>query len=231
MRTFLIGVDRWEYVKFDAHIPLPKKDAKTGEITNQEKIDSWNKGSERALADIRMCLPIYLRYIYMEEENPARLWAELQKEFGFPTPLFDYENNMIPYGYDQVPIDDFLTEFGANIKNLTVSTQPNVEETITDGNVLTGVVDSFSSCKVTINNCGCSSSSLECDKTVEWLADSGASMHFTFDINDFVEYQELAQKIPVSTANSSSHIVGKGTVVLLLQNGELIRIFPVTPQI
>jgi len=115
--------------------------------------------------------------------------------------------------------DDFFGSFG-------VSTCFHIKETTTDVKIQTGAVDNLSPCYVTINNCGCPSSN-KCDETVEWLADSGASMHFTFDINDFVEYQELAQKIPVTTANSFSQIIGKGTVVLHLQNGESVRIFPV----
>ena len=36
----------------------------------------------------------------------------------------------------------------------------------------------------------------------KWLIDSGASLHCTGDINDFVEYQELKEKRPLNTINS-----------------------------
>ena len=50
------------------------------------------------------------------------------------------------------------------------------------------------------------------DKKVnEWMLDSGASMHFTNDMNDFVEYQPIPP-INVKTAINSVSIKGKGTV-------------------
>jgi hypothetical protein len=42
----------------------------------------------------------------------------------------------------------------------------------------------------------------------EWLLDSGASMHFTNDINDFVDYQVI-KPIKVVTANGSRQMTGK----------------------
>jgi len=192
------------------------------------QVESWERIAEWALIDIRIRLSHPLRHQYWYEENPACLWEILKNEFGFPSTFFEFKVSMIAYRLDQgLQTNNPLAEFGDDITDvLVVNTHSSIKKITTDDNVLTGVVDTISPCNVTINHCGCSSSQIECDKTVEWLADSGASMHFTFDINDFVEYQELAQKIPVSTANSSSHIIGKGTVVLL-QNGESIRIFPV----
>ena len=61
----------------------------------------------------------------------------------------------------------------------------------------------------------------------EWLIDSGASLHCTGDIGDFVEYQELKEKRPLNTINSITHAEGQGTVVLLLNSGEAVRIWPV----
>ena len=56
---------------------------------------------------------------------------------------------------------------------------------------------------------------------------SGVSLHFTGDINDFVEYTPFEQVVPVDTANSTTSIEGKGTVILLLASGEYVRIYPV----
>jgi hypothetical protein len=74
-----------------------------------------------------------------------------------------------------------------------------------------------------------SSCSHECDhkETKEWLIDSGASAHFTNNINDFVEYEELTSQTFVRTANSSAQTMGKGTVILSLSTSEVVRISPV----
>jgi hypothetical protein len=57
-----------------------------------------------------------------------------------------------------------------------------------------------------------------------WMLDSGASRHFTFDINDFVEY-EATESIPLRTATSFTTIVGKGTVILYI-NEKAVRLSP-----
>ena len=56
----------------------------------------------------------------------------------------------------------------------------------------------------------------------EWLLDSGASMHFTNDINDFVDYQ-IITPIKVVTANGSTQVKGKGAVILVI-NQKAVRI-------
>ena len=61
----------------------------------------------------------------------------------------------------------------------------------------------------------------------EWLIDSRASEHFTYDINDFVDYEVLKDHSSVKTANSTAEVQGKGTVILALNTGEIIRISPV----
>jgi hypothetical protein len=79
------------------------------------------------------------------------------------------------------------------------------------------------------NKYNCSPCSHECDhkETKEWLIDSGASAHFTNNINDFVECEELMSQTFVRTANSSAQIMGKGTVILSLSTSEVVRISPV----
>ena len=47
----------------------------------------------------------------------------------------------------------------------------------------------------------------------EWMLDSGASMHFTHDINDFVDYEAITP-IPCKTATSVTSIIGKGAIIL-----------------
>ena len=49
-----------------------------------------------------------------------------------------------------------------------------------------------------------------------WLLDSGASLHFKHEFNDFIEYEaaKLADRISVRTVSEIIHIEGKGTVLL-----------------
>ena len=61
---------------------------------------------------------------------------------------------------------------------------------------------------------------------VTWMLDSGVSCHFN-NINDFVEFeQNVGPKRVVRTANSSTSIAGKGTVIFTV-NGEQVRLYPV----
>ena len=59
------------------------------------------------------------------------------------------------------------------------------------------------------------------------MLNSGASCHFTNEINDFVEFEEnVGPEQVVRTANSSTSIAGKGTVIFTV-NGEQVRLYPV----
>ena len=60
-----------------------------------------------------------------------------------------------------------------------------------------------------------------------WMLDSGASCHFTNNINNFVDYEEnVGPERVVRTANSSTSIAGRGTVIFTVNN-ERIRLYPV----
>jgi hypothetical protein len=89
-------------------------------------------------------------------------------------------------------------------------------------------LDSSSIAEVVIKSCCSCSHECDCepDKSKEWIIDSGASMHFTYDLDDFIDYEVLPQVEFVKTANSSTHIFGKGTVILVLSTGEKLRIYP-----
>ena len=90
-------------------------------------------------------------------------------------------------------------------------------------------VDSIIPICTNISSPCCSYDPCECKSSehLDWMIDSGASLHFTGDINDFVEYTPFEQVVPVDTANSTTSIEGKGTVILLLASGEYVRIYPV----
>jgi len=53
---------------------------------------------------------------------------------------------------------------------------------------------------------------------VDWILDSGASLHFTGDMNDFIEYTPLEKNITANTATSANtQIIGKGTVMMAVE--------------
>jgi len=64
---------------------------------------------------------------------------------------------------------------------------------------------------------------------VDWILDSGASLHFTGDMNDFIEYTPLEKNITANTATSAdTQIIGKGTVMMAVEGSEhMVRIAPV----
>jgi len=64
---------------------------------------------------------------------------------------------------------------------------------------------------------------------VSWILDSGASLHYTGDINDFVEYAPLERPIKAATATTTStDIIGVGTVLMTIEGSEhMIRVAPV----
>ena len=64
------------------------------------------------------------------------------------------------------------------------------------------------------------------EKQTLWLLDSGASLHFTHDINDFIEYSPLKEELTVVTANGRTRATGVGTV-LLNCGTQRVRISPV----
>ena len=64
---------------------------------------------------------------------------------------------------------------------------------------------------------------------VDWILDSGASLHFTGDMNDFINYTPLEKNITANTATSANtQIIGKGTVMMAIEGSKhMVRIAPV----
>jgi hypothetical protein len=60
-----------------------------------------------------------------------------------------------------------------------------------------------------------------------WLLDSGASAHFTFEREDFIEYKPVSDRQPVKTVAHTIYVEGIGTVLLW----HYINLLPVTTQI
>ena len=72
--------------------------------------------------------------------------------------------------------------------------------------------------------CCCASCEKSKNKTM-WMLDSGASLHFTNDLDDFIEYEAIAP-VEIRTATTVTHVIGRGTVILTV-DGVAIRISPV----
>jgi hypothetical protein len=59
-----------------------------------------------------------------------------------------------------------------------------------------------------------------------WLLDSGASLHFCFDLNDFIEYWKYKpnERTLVTTAAHMIYVKGEGTVLLKHKvNGKTVK--------
>lgn len=58
-----------------------------------------------------------------------------------------------------------------------------------------------------------------------WILDSGASLHFTYQMSDFIDFTEFKKedRIPVGTATTVTWITGFGTVLLKVFDKELNR--------
>ena len=65
-----------------------------------------------------------------------------------------------------------------------------------------------------------------------WLLDSGASTHFTYLLDDFIEYKPASkdERTPVQTASTTIFVEGRGTVLLYHNVGDQMittRLYPV----
>jgi len=96
-----------------------------------------------------------------------------------------------------------------------------------------------------ISQCTCTNEivSVQCDLSLnrkssetkgitKWMMDSGASMAFTSDPQDYSEliYLQKDKQIPVSMANGVATIIGFGTVFLCTESSgtpNIIRIHPI----
>ena len=92
-------------------------------------------------------------------------------------------------------------------------------------------------------NCAHSFDSLNCARCkknentpgrARWLLDSGASSHFTYSLDYFIEYEAIKSPIVVRTASKPIHIKGKGAVLIthnIAHNGHPVkhttRLYPV----
>ena len=62
------------------------------------------------------------------------------------------------------------------------------------------------------HTCCCASCENPKDKTM-WMLNSGASLHFTNNLDDYIKYKAIAP-VEIRTATTVTHKVGRGTVIL-----------------
>lgn len=61
------------------------------------------------------------------------------------------------------------------------------------------------------------------EEYVDWMLDSGASVHVTMNMDDFLEYHPMRKRVPVQTANGLAYLQGYGTVILSCANGGMYQ--------
>jgi len=108
-------------------------------------------------------------------------------------------------------IDLLPTGYNTTATITTISVIPNVENTFCCPNIISDFAAE------------------DHMNRVDWILDSGASLHFTGDMNDFIEYTPLEKNITANTATSANtQIIGKGTVMMAVEGSEhMVRIAPV----
>lgn len=99
------------------------------------------------------------------------------------------------------------------------------------------VVACSSACNMSNNLCPCNEIYAMCNKCKSkqpickapavWILDSGASFHFTFEMNNFLLCEPIKEKIVVNTSNFQTSIVGKGSVVLDTVGNKTVVVAPV----
>jgi hypothetical protein len=119
--------------------------------------------------------------------------------------------------------------------------RPSVRRWLWDGNCRVAAMDLRA--LLTVNNldcehgqsfaqCNCCKGKSASKMGTLWLLDSGASLHFMHDFNDFIEYETAkpADWMPVRTVLDIIHVKGKGAVLLEHKvNNKLVqtRLYPV----
>ena len=137
-----------------------------------------------------------------------------------PMTVGDFQQNK--QYIEQEVIDDFNIDVDGIIDLYWQVHSPwDLMENATD--IVQTELDTFAVC-TNISLLSCCAHQCECKSSEmqEWMLDSGASFHFSGDINDFVNYTQIETKVPLKTANSSTSIEGKGTIILALSTGEKV---------
>jgi len=92
-------------------------------------------------------------------------------------------------------------------------------------NTLHTVTKSNCTSKIVLPNISHLSPSEHESHEATWILDSGASVHFTGCLDDFIDYKAI-EPIVVTTATSQTKMIGKGTILLQIEN-KRVRIYPV----
>ena len=176
--------------------------------------------------------------IDMSVKPPVRENPQTQEIFDIDDedPSFNPSSDNEPLDWGSDP-EEYVTSSPTStlVHNLTALPQLQSEQKLKDGcfnyavdTILESICEHGSSYAVCSRCKGKQSSKMG----TRWLLDSGASAHFTFDKNDFINYTPATpqEKTPVKTAAHTIYVEGKGTVLIKhLVGDELVttRLHPV----
>jgi len=190
------------------HLP-PREETPVPELPRgqglEARIGGSGKGKERAREDNEVSL--YDKDKVMGEDRPMTIG-----DFNPDDEYLDDNGLFLENRDNDMDFGEYWQVLHSSQPKLITNIQTELDNNITVHSNI------FCFC---VNKC-------ECKKTKqEWMLDSGASLHFTGDINDFVKYTPLEKQVSVWTANSTASIEGKGTIIIVLHSGDSVRINPV----
>ena len=128
-------------------------------------------------------------------------------------------------------VDVFMEESAVAGPSGTTHRYVRTKEMINDSDVFTVTRKYHGDMKYLVPNTSslvcCLLSVNESHFEATWMLDSGASCHFANSISNFVDYEEnVGPERVVRTANGSTSIAGRGTVIFTVNN-ERVRLYPV----
>jgi transposase InsO family protein len=148
-----------------------------------------------------------------------------------PTPDVNQSpEDCVSLGYEDEELDAMVCD-AAGLINIGSVALPILMATATDQRLVTQLAiepsnSKVQSCVDSLNKCafncanGVDAKCAKCKHSgpapgsVRWLLDSGASSHFTHNLDDFLEYGDIKSPIVVKTASKPVHIKGKGAVLI-----------------
>ena len=120
-----------------------------------------------------------------------------------PMTVGDFQQNEV--FMEQEVVNDFDIDVNGiidsywQVHSSSLMTAADDSQTELDKIAICTNISSFSCC-ASKSQCECKNSEYQ-----EWMLDSGASFHFSGDINDFVDYTQM-EKVPLKTANLDHYL-------------------------
>ena len=129
----------------------------------------------------------------------------------------DYGDDIMDYESGPSGANPRFVATQQNEPSLLTNMQRLTELTITPPSCASGIQNGkreiSSYCTQSAQNIATCFNMSEQTEESQWIIDSGASKHYTHDINDFVKYR-LIKPYSIATATTYTSAIGKGTVIL-----------------